>query len=158
MNMFEEAQAISGMINMRSLTQGEIARAMGVSQSYIANKLRLLNFSETIRGEILEAELSERHARALLKLKSDSALHEAIEKIKAMRLGVAASEVLIDEMAVDEIKSSITEAGTGEIVLRFESVVEAAVKCLLARGIRARQSTELYGNKRYITVTIEENH
>ena len=158
MNMFEEARAISGMINMRSLTQSEIAVIMGVSQSYIANKLRLLNFSEAIKSEILSAELSERHARALLRLKDDATVHTAIEKIRAMRLGVAASEALIDEMAVSEKANKITEHGTGECISRFETVIEDAVKCLLAQGIRAKRSIEFYGNKRYITVTIEENH
>ena len=156
MNMFEEAQAISGMISMRSLTQGEIAKIMGVSQSYIANKLRLLNLSESVRQKILDSGLSERHARALLKIKDEHVQHEALQKIHAMRLGVAASEALIDEMIVENMPYSISEVGSTECVLRFESIVSEAVKCLLARGIRARQSTEFYGNKRYITVTIEE--
>ena len=47
MNMFEEAKAISGMIAMKGMTQKEIANLLGTSQSYIANKIRLLKLSKT---------------------------------------------------------------------------------------------------------------
>ena len=156
MNMFDEARAISGMIGMRKMTQSEIAKMLGVSQSYVANKLRLLGFSETVREAILSAGLSERHARALLKLKGDEAILSAIRRIADMRLSVAASEALIDDMALDGMIDSVSEVGGAECVHRFEGVIDEAVKCLTSRGIRARRSIEFYGNKRYITVTIEE--
>lgn len=156
MNMFDEARAISGMIGMRKMTQSEIAKMLGVSQSYVANKLRLLGFSDTVQNEILSAGLSERHARALLKLSGDEAILSAIRRIADMRLSVAASEALIDDMALDGMVDSVSEAGDAECVHRLEGVIEEAVKHLTSRGIRARRSIEFYGNKRYITVTIEE--
>ena len=156
MNMFDEARAISGMIGMRKMTQSEIAKMLGVSQSYVANKLRLLGFSETVREAILSAGLSERHARALLKLKGDETILSAIRRIADMRLSVAASEALIDDMALDGMIDSVSKTGGAECVHRFEGVIDEAVKCLTSRGIRARRSIEFYGNKRYITVTIEE--
>lgn len=156
MNMFDEARAISGMIGMRKMTQSEIAKMLGVSQSYVANKLRLLGFSETVREAILSAGLSERHARALLKLRGDEAILSAIKRIADMRLSVAASEALIDDMALDGMIDLVSEVGGAECVHRFEGVIDEAVKCLTSRGIRARRSIEFYGNKRYITVTIEE--
>jgi len=156
MNMFEEARAISGMLGMRKMTQSEIAKMLGVSQSYVANKLRLLSLSGAMQDEILSAGLSERHARAILKLKSEKTRLKAVKDIAAMRLSVAASEVLIDEMALGEMIDSVSETGGAECVHRFEGVIEEAVKCLTSRGIRARRSIEFYGNKKYITVTIEE--
>ena len=156
MNMFEEARAISGMIGMRKMTQSEIAKMLGVSQSYVANKLRLLGFSDALQNEILAAGLSERHARALLKLKSEETRLLAVKKILAMRLSVAASEALIDEMAVGEMTKRISDTSETDPVLRFEGIVDDAVSCLVSRGVKARRSIEFYGNKRYITVTIEE--
>ncbi len=156
MDMFDEARAILGMINLRKMTQGEVARILGVSQSCVANKLRLLNFSTHIQKKITEAGLSERHARALLRLKGDEAISEAVDKIAAMRLSVAASEVLIDNMALGEVTKSVGEAGDGECISRFEVVISEAVKLLLSKGIKARQTIEFYENKRYITVTIED--
>ena len=156
MNMFDEARAISGMLNMRKMTQSEIAKMLGVSQSYVANKLRLLGFSERTEREIISAKLSERHARALLRLKSEESRLRAIDEITAMRLSVAASEVLIDEIALGEMSRSIAQTCGADSVLRFECVIDEAVKHLRSSGIRARRSIELYGKKKYITVTIEE--
>jgi ParB family chromosome partitioning protein len=156
MDMFEEARAISGMIKLKNLTQGKAAVILGVSQSYVANKLRLLNFSPALQERITASGLSERHARALLRLKDEAMLAEAIEKITAMRLSVAASEALIDGMALELMKNGVGECGSGECILKFEAVVAEAVRLLRSHGIKARESVELYGAKRYITVTIDE--
>ena len=53
MDMFKEAEAIDGMIKMFSLSQNECAKRLGTSQSYVANKLRLLKIGGKIREEIL---------------------------------------------------------------------------------------------------------
>ena len=154
--MFEEARALRGMINMCSLTQSEIAKKMGVSQSYVANKLRLLNFSEAIEEKILDASLTERHARLLLKLTSDESIAEAIEKIKDMKLNVAAAEALIDTIMLEKKAKSIPNNSTRDSILRFEELISDSVKNLMARGIRVRYNTDRYGGKRYITLCIDE--
>ena len=69
MNMFEEAKAIESMLAARGITQATLASILGVSQPYIANKLRLLHFPDNIREMIVSAGLSERHARTLLRLR-----------------------------------------------------------------------------------------
>ena len=58
MNMFEEATALSTMMKMTDMTQSEMARKLGVSQSYVANKLRLLKLGCEEREKILSASLS----------------------------------------------------------------------------------------------------
>ena len=156
MNMFEEARALKGMISMCSLTQSEIAKKMGVSQSYVANKIRLLNFSDYIQMLILDASLSERHARVLLKIKGEGLQKTAIEKIKAMRLNVAASEALIDNMVLDELSCNIKISPAARQVEKFEDVISEGVKTLLASGFKVAKSSDRIGKKRYITVTIED--
>ncbi len=156
MNMFEEARALRGMISMCALTQSEIAKKMGVSQSYVANKIRLLNFSEYIQMLILDASLSERHARVLLKIKNEGLQRTAIEKIKSMKLNVAASEALVDNMVLDELSNDIKALPRREQVLKFEDVVAEGVKTLLASGFKATKSIDCFGKKKYITVCIEE--
>ncbi len=155
MNMFEEARALRGMISMCKLTQKEIASKMGVSQSYIANKIRLLNFSDYIQMKILDAGLSERHARALLKLGGDDAVKLAIEKIRTMRLNVAASEALIDNMLIDELPRSLSDCGSRDRIHRFEAIIDESVKNLESYGYKVRQSVDSYRNKKYITVCID---
>jgi len=156
MNMFEEARALRGMINMCALTQSEIARKMGVSQSYVANKIRLLNFSDYIQMLILDANLTERHARLLLKFKDDEKIKSAIEKIKMMKLSVAASEVLVDNMLLDDMPKTLSDFAARDRVARFEEILSASVKSLLGCGIKVKQKTDYLGKKKYITLCIEE--
>ena len=156
MNMFEEARALQGMINMRSLTQSQIAKQLGVSQSYVANKIRLLNFSDYAKMLILDADLTERHARLLLKIKDEDRLRVAIEKIKAMRLSVAATEALIDGMLLDDMQKKLAIFSGAERICRFEELIAESVKSLLLYGYKVKQTTDHYKNKKYITVCIEE--
>ena len=64
LNMFDEASAISALIDLYGLTQEEVAAKLSASQSYVANKLRLLRFDDFERQVIIERRLTERHARA----------------------------------------------------------------------------------------------
>lgn len=156
MNMFEEARALRGMITMCSLTQREIAKKMNVSQSYIANKLRLLNFSDYIQMLIIDAGLTERHARLLLKLKGENDIKTAIQKIKTMRLPVSASEVLIDNMLVDSMPGELNIESAHDRIEKFDEIINLSLKNLESYGIKVYKNTD-YGNKRrYITLCIEE--
>ena len=156
MNMFEEARALRGMINMCSLTQSQIAKKMGVSQSYVANKIRLLNFSDYAQMLILDAALTERHARVLLKIKDEERLRAAIEKIRTMRLSVAASEAMVDNMLLDEMPKTLCNFSAKDRLCRFEEIIAESVKNLVGYGYKVKQKTDYYRNKKYITVCIEE--
>lgn len=80
----EEAAAYARLLEMNQLTQASLAQRLGKSQSTIANKLRLLHLSEYVQEKLAEKEITERHARALLKLpeaeRQDRIVDEAIEK------------------------------------------------------------------------------
>ncbi len=156
MTMFDEARALRTMISMCSLTQSEIAEKMGVSQSYVANKIRLLNFSDEVQNLITASNLSERHARILLKIKDDESIKLAIEKITSMNLNVAASEVLVDGIIYRSMAQSPKGTDAKESVIGFEEAILGGIRYLKSRGINAKSSTDIYGNKKYITITIEE--
>lgn len=156
MNMFDEARTLRGMINMCSLTQDQIAKKMGVSQSYVANKIRLLNFSDEIQNLIISSNLSERHARMLLKIKDDESIKVAIEKIKAMNLNVAASEALIDGLIYKSKAQAPRGNNIKENVIGFEEAILGGIRFLRSSGVNAKSSVDIYGNKKYITITIEE--
>ena len=96
-SIFDEARSIRGMINMRGLTQSEIAGMLGVSQSYIANKLRLLRFSQEEQSIMLQNKLSERHARALLRISDVKKREEILSTIINEQLNVAQTEILVDK-------------------------------------------------------------
>ena len=156
MDMFEEARALRTMIKMCNMTQSDIAQRMGVSQSYVANKLRLLNFPEEIQQKITDAELTERHARTLLRLVDSERLDDAIERIKERRLNVADSEALVDLLVEGEAGRFLGLCDKRDRIEHFESFLTSSVESLVSLGISASKRTSYYKNKRYITVCIEE--
>ncbi len=101
LNMFEQAEAFDRLIREFHLTQEEAARRVSMSQSAVANKLRILRLSPEEREKILSAGLGERHARALLKLSDVTLRGEALEHILAHKLNVSATEAYIERVCVD---------------------------------------------------------
>lgn len=156
MNMFDEAEAIRAMIDMRSSTQQELAKGLGVSQSYIANKLRLLGLSPIVRAKITKGSLSERHARALLRLNGEKLQLEVLEKILERSLTVAESEALVDLIQNREAPSTISRLDRAKAKDGFIDSLENGVKALTAVGITARMSQSYLEKKTYITICIDE--
>ena len=115
MNMFEEALALNGTIKMCALTQGQIAKRLGVSQSYIANKLRLLNFSPRMQERILEYGLCERQARALLRIRDERLAEGALCEMAKKNMTVSESEALVDALLSQEVASWIESKYAGAV-------------------------------------------
>lgn len=80
------------------MSQEQAARLLGKSQSSVANKLRLLKHSPAVLQAIREAGLTERHARALLKLTSEPEKLKAIETISRLGMNVARTEQYIESL------------------------------------------------------------
>ena len=156
MNMFEEANALEGTIRMCGYTQSDIAKRLGVSQSYVANKLRLLSFPEDMKRAITDAGLTERHARAILKLKQEDTRRQALKKIIDGGLNVKESEALVDLLSDADIPYIISRAAELERTEAFKRALDEAVKSLKSFGIKASKSADSYGRKTYITICIEE--
>ena len=95
LNMFEQAEAISSLIRMYDLTQEDIARKLSVSQSFVANKLRLLRYHPEEKTLILSSSLTERHARALLRLSGEDRLL-ALRHVIENHLNVAETEEYVE--------------------------------------------------------------
>lgn len=93
----EEAKSFQALLDKGYMTQDELARKMGLSQSAISNKLRLLTLDESVQDAILSEKISERHARTLLKVPSHEKQKELLNKIINERLTVKQLE--------DEIKN-----------------------------------------------------
>lgn len=93
---FEEAQAINKLMKDFSLSQDEAARRLGKAPSTVSNKLRLLGLPEEARNLLSENGLSERHARALLRLQEEDIM-EVLQKVIDRKLNVTQTEKLVDE-------------------------------------------------------------
>lgn len=84
----EEARSYKNLLDKGYLTQSELAKKMGISQSAIANKLRLLNLDEEVQQALLNNQISERHARSLLVLENNEEQKKWLNKILKERLTV----------------------------------------------------------------------
>lgn len=156
MNMFDEARALSGMLKMRGMTQAEIAKKLGVSQSYIANKIRLLKLSDKVQQKILDTGLCERQARQLLRLDSEEDILLAIEKIHENKLTVLEGEAVVDTLVEKEAPKRLSRLERCERIDSFLSFINASLENLSAIGIRSDSRVERYNEKRYITISIED--
>jgi len=80
-----------------TLTQEQLAERLGKSQSSVANKLRLLKLSDEVKSAMTDARLSERHARALLRLNGDEERLSLVKKIGEQGLSVKETEKLVEK-------------------------------------------------------------
>lgn len=95
LSVIEEARAYEQLIAMHELTQEALAQRLGKSQSTVANRLRLLTLPDSIQQALLQKQMTERHARALMRLKSVEEQLSFFEKIIEEKLTVRDLEQLI---------------------------------------------------------------
>ena len=98
LDFVEEAAGIANLMEKWGMSQEQAARLLGKSQSSVANKLRLLRHSTPVLNALREANLTERHARALLKLQSEPEKMAAIAVIARLGLSVARTESYIETL------------------------------------------------------------
>jgi len=96
LHFFEEAQGLANLMMDYGFTQEALASRIGKNQSTIANKLRVLRLPRTIQRLIIDNALTERHARALLKVGSEELQLEILTKVIKQGLTVRKTEALIE--------------------------------------------------------------
>ncbi|HOA79487.1 MAG TPA: nucleoid occlusion protein [Defluviitaleaceae bacterium] len=147
LNFIEESEAYFNLIQDYGFTQEELARSLGKSQSTIANKLRLLKLSPMIKKIILENNLSERHARVLLKLPEEDMQLEVLEKVIIHGLNVKNTEELVEEM-IEKIIQESEEKKEQKMkrVLRdirlFTNTINQAIDLIKKSGVEAKYTME----------------
>ncbi len=97
LNFLEEAEAYENLIKEHKYTQAELANIIGKKQSTIANKIRILKLDKDIRQDVLENNLTERHARALLKLPTKELQKKVLKNVIKRGLNVKKTEELINK-------------------------------------------------------------
>ena len=108
LDFIEEAKGISLLMEKWNMSQEQIAKILGKSQSGIANKLRLLRHSPLVLQAIRDGGLTERHARALLKLEGERRVLDAIDWIAQHDLSVAKTESYIRSLLLHPAERSIS--------------------------------------------------
>lgn len=152
MDMFEEARAMSGTMELCKITQKELAERIGVSQSYVANKLRLLSLSTNIQRLILKHGISERHARTLLRLESENDRLDVLEKVISRELTVRECEALVDLKIDSYMPEEVGKAGALERIDVFVDTLKKSLTTLRSLGVDVTDRTSYHGEKMYITV------
>lgn len=88
LNAIEEARTYQKILELDEMTQEELAKTMGKSQSAVANKIRLLSLPDEIQTALLKEQISERHARSLLNISNPAEQIEMLKKIITNKLSV----------------------------------------------------------------------
>ena len=145
LDFFEEANGFKRLIEQFGLTQEEAARKVGKTQSAVANKLRLLRLSQQNMELIRCNNLTERHARALLRLNDEADRINVTNYIIEHELNVSRTEEYIDEfLKAQENPQPVVEAESGKRVVRlfkdvrfFLNTLNRAVGVMVDAGIGA---------------------
>ena len=140
LGMFEEAEAIGALLRKYGVKQQDVARMLSVSQSYVANKLRLLKLGEDERRIVTEGGLTERHVRAALRASDPEVRKRILTAAASKGLTVKQTEQLADGAA----PSKKPESFPGRIVIKdiriFLNTIDKAVGIVRAAGIPVEQS------------------
>ena len=127
LSALEEAKSYKKLLDRGYLTQEELAIKMGKTQGAISNKLRLLNLSEEVQDALLNNEISERHARSLLKVENKEDQVELLRNIIRERLNVRDTDRLIESLQREEDLIPVrgygkTLGGSKNNVIDFDSL------------------------------------
>ena len=144
LNIFEEAMAILTLKELYEMTQEAIAHTLSVSQSYVANKLRILRLTSAEQNMVLEHGLSERHCRALLRLEGELRT-EALEYIIRHDLNVASAEAYVDRLCSEVSRKPRVLNGQLKDLKLFYNSIDRAVNSVKKLGVNV------------VTETVEEN-
>lgn len=136
MNCFETAEGIRELMDTYELTQCEAAQQLGYSQSAVANKLRLLRLPPEERQQLLAAGLSERHARALLRLDVSAMRRHALERMIKEKLTVAQTERLVEDLLAGRVRRRPAKPLVRDVRVFFNTV-NHALEIMRRGGIAA---------------------
>lgn len=138
LNMFEEAEGIKRLIDTWSVTQEEAAYRLGKSQSTVANKLRLLRLSEKERRRISDAGLTERHARALVRIDDPEVRKNALGTIIEHHYNVRQTDDYVMKLLVGNEAGRQHKTFIIKDVRIFLNTISHAVKTMKQSGIPAQ--------------------
>ncbi|MBQ3815301.1 MAG: ParB/RepB/Spo0J family partition protein [Clostridia bacterium] len=145
LNLFESAAAIASLVEVTGMTQEQCAKRLGVSQSYVANKLRLLRLTEEERRTILENGLTERHSRALLRFPTAEERRPVLAAMAGRHMNVATAEEYVESLLcaasrAAELKRADVRPETRERMIvrdmrQFYGSIDRAVDVMRKTGV-----------------------
>ena len=149
LDFIEEAKGISRLMQLGNFSQEQAAGLLGKSQSAVANKLRLLRHSPAVLSAIREQGLTERHARALLKLPGDKEKISAICVISRQKMSVSRAEAYIDSLIAPKAKPKKPES-----VQTFLNHLSGSLEKIRLSGMSAVSEQRETDTQIVLTITI----
>lgn len=145
LDYIEEAEGLLRLMRLYGLNQEQTAERVGKSQSAVANKLRLLRLSPAVLAKLREHHLSERHARALLKLPTEDDRLFVLSVIAKEQMNVAKTEEFIDAF-LEKKRTQEPKRGLRKLIVRdvrvFLNSVNHSLTLVRSAGINAVASQE----------------
>lgn len=144
LSFMEEAEGYNNLINEHGLTQEELAQKVGKSQSTIANKIRLLRLSPMVKKILSDNNLTERHARALLKLHDEQLQLKVLRRVCERGLNVKRTEELVEKVIDKFIKQDKEKAPDRKFtkaikdIRIFVNTIRQAVEMMRKSGVNAK--------------------
>ena len=148
LDFVEEARGIAALMDKWAISQDGCAKMLGKSQSAIANKLRLLKHSEKVLDALREAGLTERNARALLRLPAEAQKLEVIRTIQQLDMNVARTEQYIQSL----LEQQPRQARQPNVSAFIRNLTQSLSKIQLS-GIRAVSERKETENEIVLTIT-----
>lgn len=152
LTFFEEAEAYFHLITEHGLTQEEVAKKVGKNQSTVANKLRLLKLPKDVKAIIKENNLTERHARALLKLPDEKLQRSVAQRVVKNGYNVSETEEIVEKTLLkltgENKEKRIVKTAVLKDVRIFANTIKKAVSVMRMSGIDA-VSIQNEGDKFY---------
>lgn len=149
LSVFEQAEGISRLISEFGITHADAAERLGLAQSTLSNKLRVLRLDKTERERITAARLSERHARALIRIENAEQRGEILNKIIAESMTAKECEDYIEAIVNPERsvnKKPVRKSGIADFRI-FSNSLNRLIDTMLAAGVnlsRRRQENRQY--------------
>ena len=158
LSFLEEAAGYERLLKEFKLTQEVLAQRLGKSQSTIANKLRLLKLPDSVKEKLLAHDLTERHARALLKLPDEEAQIKILQEVCNLGYTVKQTE---NRVAAYLKKLSPPPKERKKVIIRdvriFLNTIRQAVSLLESGGVGHRLKEKVCGDYLEITICVPKN-
>ena len=149
LDFIEEAMGIANLMQLYDMSQEQAARMLGKSQSAVANKLRILRHSDAILSALREGNLTERHARALLRLKTEEEKLSAIAEILRQGMSVARTEKYVEAL----LSQPEEKPKTASVTSFLNSLTQSLQKIQLS-GVGAVSERRETDTQIVLTITI----
>lgn len=160
LNYIEEAESFCALITDHGLTQEELADKLGKSQSTIANKIRILRLPPSVRSILIENNLTERHARALLRLSDERQQLRVLKVITDRGLNVSKTEELVEKLLRGPEPTDLRPKNMRVFkdIRIFTNTIKQAVDMMRRSGIEAKAKKQENDSNIEYTIIIPKNN